>query len=96
MQDGLELFPAEEMQSPFDVIKETDAEGREWWNSRKLAKHQGLVPVSHKNIIYPAVGKEQTAKGGVFMRGEDVQPFVYAWPMLGLCYVYATISDVWP
>lgn len=27
-------------------------------------KHQELVPVSHKNIIYPAVGKEQTAKGG--------------------------------
>ena len=34
---GNELFSPEEMQSPFDAIKETDAEGREWWNSRKLA-----------------------------------------------------------
>jgi len=42
-QDGTELFPAEEMQSPFDVIKETDAEGREWWNSRKLARPLSLL-----------------------------------------------------
>ena len=26
------------MQSPFDAIKETDEQGREWWNSRRLAK----------------------------------------------------------
>ena len=36
-----ELFSPEEMQSPFDAIKETDAEGREWWNSRKLARLMG-------------------------------------------------------
>ena len=41
MHDGTEFFPAEDMQSPFDVIKETDAEGREWWNSRRLAKLLG-------------------------------------------------------
>ena len=29
------------MQSPFEAIKETDAEGREWWNSRKLARLMG-------------------------------------------------------
>ncbi|MBR5634207.1 MAG: virulence RhuM family protein [Prevotella sp.] len=29
------------MLSPFDSIKETDKEGREWWNSRKLAKLLG-------------------------------------------------------
>ena len=40
-QDDTELFPAEEMQSPFDVIKETDDKGREWWNSRKLARLMG-------------------------------------------------------
>lgn len=27
--------------SPFDAIKETDKEGREWWNSRKLARLLG-------------------------------------------------------
>ena len=31
----------------------------------KIQKNKGLVPVSHKNIIYPTFGKEQTAKGGV-------------------------------
>ena len=37
----IEVFSPEEMQSPFDVIKETDGEGREWWNSRKLARLMG-------------------------------------------------------
>ena len=41
MQDGTELFSAEEMQSPFEAIKETDEDGREWWNSRKLARLMG-------------------------------------------------------
>ena len=36
-----ELFSPKEMQSPFEAIKETDAEGREWWNSRKLARLLG-------------------------------------------------------
>ena len=35
------LFNPEEMQSPFDTIKEVDGEGREWWNSRKLARLMG-------------------------------------------------------
>ena len=35
------MFSPEEMQSPFETIKETDAEGREWWNSRKLARLMG-------------------------------------------------------
>ena len=37
----MEMFSPEEMQSPFEAIKETDAEGREWWNSRKLARLMG-------------------------------------------------------
>ena len=41
MSDEIELFSIEEMQSPFDAIKEADAEGREWWNSRKLARLMG-------------------------------------------------------
>ncbi|MBR6121568.1 MAG: virulence RhuM family protein [Prevotella sp.] len=31
------------MLSPFDGIKETDSEGREWWNSRKLARLMGYM-----------------------------------------------------
>ena len=38
-----EMFNPEEMQSPFDSIKEVDAEGREWWNSRKLARLLGYM-----------------------------------------------------
>ncbi|MBQ4632948.1 MAG: virulence RhuM family protein [Prevotella sp.] len=41
MQDGTELFSAEEVQSPFETVKETDNEGCEWWNSRKLARLLG-------------------------------------------------------
>ena len=41
MQDEIELFSPEEMQSPFEAIKETDDNGREWWNSRKLARLMG-------------------------------------------------------
>lgn len=26
-----------ELQSPFEQLREVDADGREWWNSRKLA-----------------------------------------------------------
>ena len=38
-----ELFNPEEMQSPFGSIKEVDAEGHEWWNSRKLARLMGYM-----------------------------------------------------
>ena len=43
IENNNELFSPEEMQSPFDAIKETDAEGREWWNSRKLARLMGYL-----------------------------------------------------
>ena len=41
MQDNTELFHPQELQPPFEAIKETDNEGREWWNSRKLARLLG-------------------------------------------------------
>ena len=43
MNDEIEIFSPEEMQSPFESIKEMDAEGREWWNSRKLARLMGYL-----------------------------------------------------
>ena len=33
----------EEMKSPFEVIKQIDKVGNEWWNSRKLAKVMGYT-----------------------------------------------------
>ena len=38
-----ELFEPEDMLSPFESINETDGEGREWWNSRKLARRMGYI-----------------------------------------------------
>ena len=43
MQNDNELFSPEEMQNPFDAIKETDTEGHEWWNSRRLARLMGYM-----------------------------------------------------
>lgn len=41
MKEENTLFSPDEMLSPFDSIKEVDGEGREWWNSRKLARLMG-------------------------------------------------------
>ena len=41
MKEENTLFDPREMQLPFEDIKETDGEGREWWNSRKLARLMG-------------------------------------------------------
>ena len=30
-----------ELQSPFEQLREVDANGKEWWNSRKLARVMG-------------------------------------------------------
>jgi hypothetical protein len=30
-----------EFQSPFEQLREVDADGKEWWNSRKLAQVMG-------------------------------------------------------
>ena len=30
-----------ELQSPFEQLKEVDADGKEWWNSCKLARVMG-------------------------------------------------------
>ena len=43
MHNDNELFSPEEMQNPFEAIKEVDAEGREWWNSRRLARLMGYM-----------------------------------------------------
>ena len=30
-----------ELQSPFEQLRDIDADGKEWWNSRKLARVMG-------------------------------------------------------
>ena len=46
-----EKLKIEEMQSPFEAIKEVDSEGREWWNSRKLARLMGYQ-ISSSCVFY--------------------------------------------
>ena len=46
-----EMLKIEEMQSLFEAIKEVDSEGREWWNSRKLARLMGYQ-ISTSCVFY--------------------------------------------
>lgn len=39
MEDNSNNVP--ELQSPFDQLKEVDSKGKEWWNSRRLARVMG-------------------------------------------------------
>ena len=39
MKDNSNNIP--ELLSPFDQLREVDGEGKEWWNSRKLARVMG-------------------------------------------------------
>ena len=58
---GNELFIPEEMQSPFDSIKEVDAEGREWWNSRKLDETVELqLSTAIKKYLIPSDNCDDT------------------------------------
>ena len=50
-----ELFSPEEMLSPFETIKEIDADEREWWNSRKLARIDAMMDINSYDNSYEAV-----------------------------------------
>lgn len=41
MADSINPNNIPELQSPFDQLREVDADGKEWWNSRKLARVMG-------------------------------------------------------
>ena len=45
-----------ELQSPFELLREIDADGKEWWNSCKLArvwamKQPSSVSGRHKSLM---------------------------------------------
>lgn len=64
MQDNTELFQPQELQSPFETIKETDSEGREWWNSRKLARLLGYQKYwNFERLIHKVTPFLQKEKG---------------------------------
>lgn len=41
MSDIQDTNNIHELQSPFEQLREVDANGKEWWNSRKLARVMG-------------------------------------------------------
>ena len=41
MADNFHENNIPELQSPFEQLREVDADGKEWWNSRKLARVMG-------------------------------------------------------
>lgn len=55
-------FNPQNLQSPFDAIKKTDKYGREWWNTRKLAR--GLGYQKYWNF------ERQTDKVALFLQKE--------------------------
>ena len=42
-----------ELQSPFEQLREVDADGREWWNSRKLARVMGYGKYWNSSVSLP-------------------------------------------
>lgn len=64
MQDNTELFQPQELLSPFETIKESDSEGREWWNSRKLARLLGYQKYwNFERLIHKVTPFLQKEKG---------------------------------
>ena len=41
MSDLQDTNNIHELQSPFEQLREVEANGKEWWNSRKLARVMG-------------------------------------------------------
>ena len=68
-----ELFSPEEMQSPFDSIKEVDAEGHEWWNSRKLARLLGYMKYWNFERLMDKVAKFLQQEKGLDLKEHMVE-----------------------
>lgn len=39
-----------ELQSPFEQLREVDADGSKWWNSRKLARVMGYGKIGTSSV----------------------------------------------
>ena len=68
MKEDNTLFEPEEMLSPFDAIKEVDSEGREWWNSRKLARLMGYQKYWNFERLMKKVGTFLQQEKGLDMK----------------------------
>ena len=73
MKEGNALFDPEEMLSPFDSIKEVDGEGREWWNSRKLARLMGYQKYWNFERLLDKVGSFLQQEKGLDLKEHMVE-----------------------
>ena len=63
-----------ELKSPFEQLKEVDAEGKEWWNSRKLARVMGYGKYWNFERVMAKAQAWVTQKG--YHLGEHFTEFV--------------------
>ena len=68
-----ELFNPDEIQSPFDSIKEVDADGREWWNSRKLARLMGYMKYWNYERLMDKVAVFLQQEKGLDLKGHMIE-----------------------
>jgi len=73
MDEENTLFDPEEMQSPFDSIKEVDGEGREWWNSRRLARLMGYQKYWNFDRLMEKVASFLQQEKGLDLKGHMVE-----------------------
>ena len=73
MEEENTLFEPEEMQSPFDAIREVDGEGREWWNSRKLARLFGYLKYWNFERLMDKVATFLQQEKGLDLREQMVE-----------------------
>ena len=52
-----------ELQSPFEQLREVDADGKEWWNSRKLARVMGYGKYWNFESVLPKAQAWTLQKG---------------------------------
>ena len=65
----MNMEDASDLLSPFEAIKETDKEGREWWNSRKLARLMGCQKVF--NLLYQSICDFYATTYGANIKSSD-------------------------
>ena len=62
------------LQSPFEQLREVDAEGKEWWNSRKLARVMGYGKYRNFERVMAKAQAWVTQKG--YHLGEHFVEFI--------------------
>ena len=71
-----------ELQSPFEQLREVDANGKEWWNSRKLARVMGYGKYWNFERVMAKAQAWVTQKG--YHLGEHFMEFIEMAELFGV------------